>query len=67
VALENGPVLNQTQELLTALIETFKGTYLSQINRTGVSLLIEELDQLMARNNRVDDGISPARSARPPA
>ena len=67
VALENGPVLNQTQELLTALIETFKGTYLSQINRTGVSLLIEELDQLMARNNRVDDGISPAESARPPA
>ena len=67
VALESGPVLHQTQELLTALIETFKGTYLSQINRTGVSSLIEELDQLMARNSRADDGVSPAGSAKPPA
>jgi hypothetical protein len=66
-ALESGPVLNQTQELLSALIESFKGTYLSQINRTGVSSLIEELDQLMARNNRDQDGLNPAEPARPPA
>jgi hypothetical protein len=66
-ALESGPVLNQTQELLSALIESFKGTYLSQINRTGVSSLIEELDQLMARNSRDQDGINPAGTARPPA
>lgn len=66
-ALESGPVLNQTQELLSALIESFKGTYLSQINRTGVSSLIEELDQLMARNSRDQDGINPAEPARPPA
>jgi hypothetical protein len=65
-ALENGPVLNQTQELLTALIESFKGTYLSQINRTGVSSLIEELDQLMARNNQGRTDINPADPAKPP-
>ena len=47
-ALENGPVLTQTQELLSALLESFKGTYLSQINRSGIDSLIEELDQLMA-------------------
>ena len=54
-ALDNGPVLAQTQELLTALLETFKGTYLSQISRSGVDSLIEELDRLMARNNSDPD------------
>ena len=49
-ALESGPVLGQTQELLSALLESFKGTYLSQISRSGVDSLIEELDLLMARN-----------------
>ena len=49
-ALDNGPVLAQTQELLSALLESFKGTYLSQISRSGVDSLIEELDLLMARN-----------------
>ena len=49
-ALDNGPVLTQTQELLDALLENFKGTYLSQISRSGVDSLIEELDLLMARN-----------------
>ena len=53
-ALESGPVLTQTQELLTALLENFKGTYLSQINRAGVESLIEELDLLMARNTGAD-------------
>ncbi|MFM1812647.1 MAG: hypothetical protein RLZZ336_1585 [Cyanobacteriota bacterium] len=66
-ALENGPVLNQTQELLSALVESFKGTYLSQIKRTGVSSLIEELDQLMARNNQASGGINPADPPKPPA
>jgi len=49
-ALENGPVLSQTQELLSALLESFKGSYLNQISRLGVDSLIEELDLLMARN-----------------
>ena len=60
-ALESGPVLTQTQELLTALLENFKGTYLSQINRAGVESLIEELDLLMARNTGADP--SEARDA----
>ncbi|MFZ9270227.1 MAG: hypothetical protein ACO23C_03170 [Prochlorococcaceae cyanobacterium] len=53
-ALENGPVLAQTQELLGALLESFKGTYLNQISRLGVDSLIEELDLLMARNASQD-------------
>jgi len=64
-ALESGPVLTQTQELLTALLENFKGTYLSQINRAGVESLIEELDLLMARGS---NGSEPEdrESAAPP-
>jgi hypothetical protein len=58
-ALENGPVLAQTQELLNALLESFKGTYLSQINRSGVDSLIEELDLLMARNTGDSNGDPP--------
>ena len=46
-ALENGPALERSQELLCALIDGAKGTYLSQINRAGIEALIQELDQLM--------------------
>jgi len=67
-ALDSGPVLNQTQELLSALLESFKGTYLSQISRSQVTLLIEELDLLMARNtSEAQAGVSPEAAATPPA
>jgi hypothetical protein len=62
-ALDNGPVLSQTQELLSALLENLKGTYLNQISRSGVASLIEELDLLMARNT----GLSPEDPATPGA
>ena len=57
-ALESGPVLSQTQELLYALLETLKSTYLSQISRSGISSLIEELDLLMARNAQGEGAVA---------
>lgn len=48
LALERGPELPRSQELLCALIEGVKGTYLSQINRSSIQTLIQELDVLMA-------------------
>ena len=48
LALESGPALQRSQELICALIESFKGTYISQIKRSGIEALIQELDQLMA-------------------
>jgi hypothetical protein len=47
-ALEEGPALERSQELVCAGIERVKRTYLSQISRTGIEGLIEELDQLMS-------------------
>jgi hypothetical protein len=47
VALEGGPALERSQELLCALIEELKRNYLSQISRAGIEGLIDELDQLM--------------------
>jgi hypothetical protein len=49
VALENGPVIERSQELLCAALEDVKRTYLSQISRAGIGGLIEELDQLTVR------------------
>ncbi|MFZ9753263.1 MAG: hypothetical protein ACO3B3_06900 [Cyanobium sp.] len=46
-ALESGPALQSSQDLLCALIEQVKRTYLGQLSRAGVGGLIEELDQLM--------------------
>ena len=46
-ALEQGPVLRRSQELLCALIEQLKGTYLNQISRSGIEALIQELDELI--------------------
>ncbi len=48
LALETGSALQRSQELICALIEGVKGTYLSQINRASIEALIQELDQLMA-------------------
>ncbi len=46
-ALEQGPVLQRSQELVCALLEQLKTTYLSQISRSGIEALIEELDELV--------------------
>jgi hypothetical protein len=66
-ALENGSVLEQTQTLITALLETLKGSYLSQISRSGVASLIDELDLLMARNTGDTSSVNPAAPATPGA
>jgi hypothetical protein len=36
-ALERGPVLQRSQELLVAMLEELKTSYLSQVNRSGIS------------------------------
>ena len=61
-ALESGPALERSQELLCALIDGAKGTYVSQINRAGIEALIQELDQLITAPGRDDDG-GPSREA----
>jgi hypothetical protein len=48
LALETGTALERSQDLVCALIEGVKGTYLSQINRSSIEALIQELDLLMA-------------------
>jgi hypothetical protein len=45
-ALERGPALQRSQELLCTLLEDLKTTYISQISRSGIEALIQELDQL---------------------
>jgi hypothetical protein len=59
VALENGPVMERSQQLLCSALEDVKRTYLSQISRAGIGVLIEELDQLTVRPE------SPAAPATP--
>ncbi len=50
-ALESGPALERSQQLLCTFLEEFKGNYLSQISRAGIEGLIEELDQLMVKGS----------------
>ena len=45
-ALERGPALQRSQELLCTLLEDLKTTYITQISRSGIEALIQELDQL---------------------
>ncbi len=45
-ALESGPALERSQQLICTLLEELKLTYLGQINRAGIDALIRELDQL---------------------
>jgi hypothetical protein len=47
LVLEEGPALERTQDLVCAALERVKRTYLSQISRSGIQGLIDELDQLM--------------------
>lgn len=69
LALENGPALQRSQDLICALIESFKGTYISQIKRSGIEALIQELDQLMAAAEAQPETRSeePAEQDRPEA
>ncbi|MFM7087614.1 MAG: hypothetical protein ACKOXO_11575 [Cyanobium sp.] len=48
-ALEQGSALEQSQRLLCAFLEEFKRTYMSQISRAGIEVLIDELDLLTVR------------------
>jgi len=59
-ALEQGPVLEETQRLLAALLEDFKRTYLSQISRAGIEGLIDELDLLTVRSGESEAPPTPA-------
>ena len=55
-ALEQGPVLERSQQLLCTFLEEFKGNYLSQISRAGIEGLIDELDQLTVKGGNRDGG-----------
>jgi hypothetical protein len=48
-ALESGPALERSQQLVCAFLEEFKRDYLSQLSRSGIEGLIAELDQLMVK------------------
>jgi len=66
-ALESGPALQRSQDLLCALIEDVKRTTLGQLSGAGVLGLIEELDQLMMGGEKgtpgVESGAQPAGEA----
>lgn len=49
LVLEEGPALERSQDLVCTAIERVKRTYISQISRSGVAGLIDELDQIMNR------------------
>jgi len=57
-ALESGPALERSQQLLCALVEDVKRTYVSQISRAGIEGLMDELDQLTLKGAK--PGIPPS-------
>lgn len=61
LALENGPVLERSQELVCAALERLKRTYLTQISRSGIEGLIDELDLLMNQEDGPVLNSSPTR------
>ncbi|MFQ6539021.1 MULTISPECIES: hypothetical protein [Aphanothece] len=61
LALEQGPGLERSQELLCLLLEQLKGSYLSQISRAGIDALIRELDELMVAGAAGETSGSPSR------
>ena len=63
-ALESGPALERSKQLLSTFLEEFKGNYLSQISRAGIEGLIEELDQLMVKGSQGPDERTDATSSR---
>ncbi len=58
LALESGGGLVRSQQLICALLENLKVTYLAQINRAGIEQLMQELDALT---------LTPQVSETPPA
>jgi hypothetical protein len=70
-ALESGNALATSQELLCAVLEELKGSYVSQVNRASIEVLIDELDLLITRQE--GSGVRgaavspPATVATPPA
>jgi len=62
VALESGPALERSQELVCALLEEVKRTYLGQLSRAGVGGLIEELDLIMVREGLAGGELNPPAS-----
>lgn len=61
LALEEGPALERSQELLCTAIERVKRTYISQISTSGIAVLIDELDQLMNREGEeTNDASNPS-------
>ena len=63
LALETGTALQRSQDLVCALIEGVKGTYLSQINRSSIETLIQELDLLMAASREPKEGEATGQAA----
>lgn len=59
VALEQGEGLARSQELLCGLIDGLKGTYLSQISRSGIEALIRELEALTTPATPLATGSAP--------
>jgi hypothetical protein len=59
MALESGPALERSQDLINALIEDIKRTYLRQISRAGVGVLIAELDQIIVQGGKPPESITP--------
>ncbi len=73
-ALESGSTLPRSQELLCAVLEDLKSSYVSQVNRASIDVLIDELDLLItrqdgagARDAKGSPAVSPAALATPPA
>ena len=69
-ALESGTTLARSQELLCAVLEELKATYVSQVNRASIETLIDELDLLITRQDGItprDASVNPAAPATPPA
>jgi hypothetical protein len=56
LALEQGPTLGRSQDLLCAAIERVKRTYVSQISSEGIGGLIDELDQLINQDGKRQRG-----------
>ena len=63
-ALEQGPVLERSQELVTALLEQVKTTTLPQISRAGVEGLLNELDVLLTQGFRPAEPPTPGAETR---
>jgi hypothetical protein len=45
-ALEQGPVLERSQELISTFLEELKLTYIAQMSRSGIDTLMDELDDI---------------------